>query len=81
LTAIDLASRTVCWQKPRGTSRDHAPLQIAVPGIFNLGGSVTTAGGVTFFAATIDRYLRAFDTDSGAELWRASYRPAARRVS
>lgn len=70
LTAIDLQNRSVAWQRPLGTSRDIAPLGISVPGIFNIGGSVTTATGVTFIGATLDDYLRAFDTQSGRELWR-----------
>ncbi len=36
----------------------------------NLGGSVSTAGGLVFIAATTDKYIRAFDADSGEELWR-----------
>jgi quinoprotein glucose dehydrogenase len=70
LTAIDLKTRKISWQRPLGTSRDHAPLGIAVPGIFNLGGAVATAGGVTFLGATVDRYFRAFDSSTGQELWR-----------
>ena len=31
---------------------------------------MTTASGLTFIAASIDQYLRAFDTRSGRELWR-----------
>ena len=30
-----------------------------------------TAGGLVFIAATIDRQLRAFDIESGRELWHA----------
>jgi quinoprotein glucose dehydrogenase len=71
LTAIDLHARTIAWQHPFGTSRDIAPLGIAVPGAFNIGGAVTTASGLTFIGASIDQYLRAFDTRSGKELWRA----------
>ena len=71
LTAIDLASRTVKWQRPLGTSQDHAPLGIAVPGAPNIAGSAATGGGVLFIGAAIDNYLRAFDTRSGKELWRA----------
>ena len=53
-----------------GTTRDAAPLGIALPtGVFNLGGTVTTRGGVTFVGATVDNYLRAFDTETGRELW------------
>ena len=70
LAAIDLKTRKILWSKPFGTTQDHAPLGIAVPGVFNIGGSITTAGGVTFIGAAIDRYIRAYDTTTGAELWR-----------
>lgn len=70
LMAIDLATRTIKWQRPLGTTTDHAPFGIAVPGAPNLGGSVATAGGLLFVAATIDNYLRAFDLKTGKELWR-----------
>lgn len=70
LTAIDLKARKVLWQRPLGTTRDSAPLGIPVPGVFNIGGSVTTQSGLTFIAATLDDYLRAFDVGSGKELWR-----------
>jgi len=36
----------------------------------NFGGPITTASGLTFIAATPDAYLRAFDTETGEELWR-----------
>jgi quinoprotein glucose dehydrogenase/quinate dehydrogenase (quinone) len=71
LTAIDLAQRKIKWQKPFGTSADQAPLGIAVPGVPNIAGSVATGGGLLFIGAAIDNYLRAFDTASGKELWRA----------
>jgi len=71
LTAIDLASRTIKWQRPFGTSKDMAPLGIAVPGAPNIAGSVATGGGVLFIGAAVDDYLRAFDTSTGRELWRA----------
>jgi quinoprotein glucose dehydrogenase len=35
-----------------------------------MGGPVVTAGGLVFIAATMDRYMRAFDVDSGKMLWR-----------
>jgi glucose dehydrogenase len=75
LTAIDLKTRKVIWRRPIGTTQDTGPLGLrsglALPmGMPNMGGSITTAGGVTFIAATLDANLRAFDTASGAELWR-----------
>ena len=70
LTAIDLATRKVKWQVPFGTTADHAPLGIAIPGAPNIAGKVVTAGGVIFIAASIDNYLRAYDAKTGKELWR-----------
>jgi quinoprotein glucose dehydrogenase len=37
----------------------------------NNGGPLVTAGGLTFIAATTDQKLRAFDTETGEELWQA----------
>jgi quinoprotein glucose dehydrogenase/quinate dehydrogenase (quinone) len=71
LTAIDLATRKIRWQQPFGTSRDKAPFGIAVPGAPNIAGSVATGGGLLFIGAAIDDYIRAFDTRTGKEVWRA----------
>ena len=46
----------------------------------NLGGAITTAGGLVFVAATLDRQIRAFDVETGRELWRASL-PAAGKAT
>jgi glucose dehydrogenase len=35
-----------------------------------LGGPIVTAGGLVFIAGAIDSYLRAFDVDTGKELWK-----------
>ena len=71
LTAVDLNTRTKLWERPFGTTKGLAPFGLKLPvGIFNLGGSVTTAGGIAFIGATTDGYFRAFDTASGRELWR-----------
>ncbi len=75
ITAIDLKSRQIAWQVPAGTLKDTGPLGIKtglnIPvGMPTLGGPITTAGGVTFFAGTQDYYLRAIDTRTGEELWK-----------
>jgi quinoprotein glucose dehydrogenase len=36
-----------------------------------MGGPIVTAGGLVFIAATLDDYLRAYDVETGEELWRA----------
>jgi len=73
LAGIDLASGEVRWEVTLGTTRNVAPwpiwLELGAP---NLGGSLVTASGLTFIGATTDGYLRAFDTETGDELWRAT---------
>lgn len=70
LTAVDLASGSIAWQVPLGNTRKLAPLGIALPlGTPNFGGPIVTTGGLVFIAATMDNLLRAFDADTGDELW------------
>jgi quinoprotein glucose dehydrogenase len=35
-----------------------------------MGGPIVTASGLVFIAAAFDDYLRAFDVETGEELWR-----------
>jgi quinoprotein glucose dehydrogenase len=71
LGAWDLASGTLRWRVPLGTIRDLAPLPLPLPlGTPNAGGPIVTAGGLVFIGAAADDYLRAFDLESGEELWR-----------
>jgi quinoprotein glucose dehydrogenase len=74
LVAIGLSDGEVRWEVPLGTTRDLAPFPVwwwlGEIGVPNLGGPITTASGLTFIAATTDAYLRAFATETGAQLWR-----------
>jgi quinoprotein glucose dehydrogenase len=71
LTALDLNTKKIAWKSTLGTSEEIFPLGLAIKsGTPNLGGPVATAGGLIFIGAAMDRYLRAFDAKSGAELWR-----------
>jgi quinoprotein glucose dehydrogenase len=70
LAAIDLKAGKVLWESPLGTTEEIAPLHLALPwGVPAVGGSLVTAGGVVFIGAAMDKYLRAFDAKTGAELW------------
>jgi quinoprotein glucose dehydrogenase len=70
LVAVDLAKGLIKWRTPLGTTGDMTRNAAAlVNGTPNLGGPIMTAGGITFIAAAMDDYLRAFDTDTGKELW------------
>jgi quinoprotein glucose dehydrogenase len=58
------------WMHKNGTTRDSAPVPIALPlGVPSLGGMVTTGGGVTFLSSTLDYYIRAYDVSNGKLLW------------
>lgn len=69
LTAVDMAKGTIRWQVPLGS---FSPGNPAVPmGAPSLGGPIVTAGGLVFIAGTmIDPSFRAFDVESGKELWK-----------
>jgi quinoprotein glucose dehydrogenase len=77
LTGINMTTGKKVWEVPLGTTRDEAPWPLWFHlGVPNQGGAITTASGLTFIAATTDRYFRAFETQTGKELWRVSL-PAA----
>jgi quinoprotein glucose dehydrogenase len=76
LYAIDLATNQVLWEHAVGTARDTGPFGIAsqiplVIGTPQVGGSIVTRSGLIFSAATLDRYLRAYDLQTGTEIWSA----------
>jgi quinoprotein glucose dehydrogenase len=71
LVAVDLASRAIAWSVPLG-NLSPAPARTPPLGSPNLGGAIVTAGGLVFIAATLDRAFRAFDVETGRELWRTS---------
>ena len=37
----------------------------------SLGGPIITGGGLVFIAGTLDSFIRAFDIETGKELWKA----------
>lgn len=72
MSAIDLKTNKIVWKKRIGTTRDSAPVPLPFKvGMPMLGGPIVTAGGVAFIGATADYYLRAFDVNTGAQLWQA----------
>ena len=70
VAAVDLTTHKVIWKHKNGTVRDSAPLPIPLPmGVPSMGGTISTAGGVSFLGGTLDQYLRAYDIRNGKQLW------------
>jgi len=70
LTAVDLVSGEIVWKVPLGSTRDQAPFPLWLKlGVPSFGGGLATAGGVYLTGASMDRSFRAFDVETGEELW------------
>src|SRR5258708_1782882 len=71
LAAVDMTEGKIRWQVPLGSMQDFGGKQPPTPpGSISLGGPILTAGGLAFIAGTFDPYLRAFDIETGKELWK-----------
>jgi quinoprotein glucose dehydrogenase len=70
LVAIDLRDGSIAWSVPLGSLDKTAgiPLEMGAPGA---GGPIATAGGIVFVAGSVDERIRAFDSETGEELWEA----------
>lgn len=71
LHAVNLATGDIAWQVPLGDAPALAGRGITGTGTPNLGGAIVTAGGLVFIGSANDSRLRAFDLQTGRELWRA----------
>ena len=70
LNAIDLNKGELLWQVPLGEYDELTKKGFAKTGTENYGGPIVTAGGIIFIGATNDEYFRAFNKESGEEIWR-----------
>lgn len=69
LTAIDLNTGDFVWREVIGEYPALVARGKSRTGTFQLGGSIATAGGLVFIAATADEKIRAIDSASGAVVW------------
>jgi quinoprotein glucose dehydrogenase len=67
LVAFDLASGKAKWESPVGP-------------MATLGGPIATAGGLVFTGAAMDTFFRAFDSATGAEVWKAELPASAQSI-
>lgn len=71
------------WEVPLGSftaplSADVAAKVLPEWGSPNLGGPIVTAGSVVFIGAALDRRIRAYDVETGRELWHADLPESAK---
>lgn len=72
LAGVDMKTGELKWEVPLGIMMDPQKYPEAVKwGSINLGGAITTAGGLSFIASGMDGFLRAFNTSNGEMLWQA----------
>lgn len=76
LSAVNAETGRIVWQVPLGVS-DSLPEGKRLTGRPNIGGSITTAAGLTFIGASDDSRFRAFATASGRMLWEVKLDAAA----
>ncbi len=69
LVAVNVNTGDIAWRVPLGTIDALEAKGVHNTGALNLGGSIATASGLVFIAATNDNRIRAFDAKSGKELW------------
>ena len=71
LNCLDLNTGKLLWKVPLGEYPKLAAEGFKHTGTENYGGPTVTAGGLVFCAGTRDDKIRAFDKDTGQELWSA----------
>ncbi len=76
LTAIDANTGQIKWAVPLGLY-EELPEGKQVLGNAGSAGPSVTAGGLVFVGATNDKRFRAFDADTGQQLWEAQLKGSA----
>ncbi len=66
LYAVNVDTGAVLWHSVLGVTDGLADPNTGRP---NVGGPITTGGGLVFIGGTDDKRLRAFDIKTGKELW------------
>jgi len=72
LVSVDLRRKRIAWQVPLGSTTSMGPWFAPARdfGVPSMGGPIATAGDLVFVAGTIDSNFRAFDIETGRELWK-----------
>ena len=72
LVSVDLRRNRIVWQVPLGSTESIGPWFAPTRnfGTPHMGGPIATAGDLVFVGAAMDSYFRAFDLETGRELWK-----------
>jgi quinoprotein glucose dehydrogenase len=72
LTSVDLRRNRIAWEVPLGSTEGYGPWFAPTRnfGMPHMGGPIVTAGDLVFVGAAMDSYFRAFDVETGRELWK-----------
>jgi quinoprotein glucose dehydrogenase len=71
LVSVDLNAPRIVWQVPLGSTAGFTPWPLVRDfGMPGMGGPIATAGDLVFVGAAMDSYFRAFDIETGRELWK-----------
>lgn len=71
LTAINLSTAEIMWRIPLGDYPEILAAGQSGLGAENYGGPIVTAGDLLFIAGTPDSVIRAFNKNTGEQLWEA----------
>jgi quinoprotein glucose dehydrogenase len=72
LVSVDLEEQRIVWEVPLGSTEGIAPWFVPTRdfGLPHMGGPIATAGNLVFIGGAMDGYFRAFDLETGRELWK-----------
>ena len=70
LNAIDLNKGEILWKVPLGEYEELTAKGYPKTGTENYGGPLISAGNLIFIGATNDSFFRAFNKETGEELWK-----------
>ncbi len=80
LFAVNANTGEIAWQTRLGVSDDLPPGKQDTGRYNELGGPITTAGGLVFIGGSDDRRFRAFESSTGKQLWSVKLDHSAQSV-
>lgn len=80
LVAVNVHTGEIAWKVPFGRVDELHDKGFTTTGTLNIGGAIATASGLLFIGATNDARFRAFDADTGRQLWETRLEASAHSI-